>query len=71
MGWRKIATTLKQAPDIDEVKKNQIRKLLVANRGEIACRIMRTAKNMDIHSVGVYSDADKLSKHVKMVSRLI
>lgn len=33
-------------------------KILVANRGEIACRIMKTAKRMGINTVAVYSDAD-------------
>jgi acetyl/propionyl-CoA carboxylase alpha subunit len=36
------------------------KKMLIANRGEIACRIMRTAKKMGIATVAVYSDADAL-----------
>lgn len=44
----------------------QISTLLIANRGEIACRIMRTAKDMGIRIVAVYSDADADAPHVKM-----
>lgn len=46
----------------------RIEKVLIANRGEIACRVMHTAKKMGVRSVAVYSDADKHSMHVAMVS---
>ncbi|MBE88956.1 MAG: acetyl/propionyl-CoA carboxylase subunit alpha [Rhodospirillaceae bacterium] len=41
-------------------------KILIANRGEIACRIMRTAKRMGIGTVAVYSDVDASALHVRM-----
>src|SRR5690606_34161344 len=41
-------------------------KLLIANRGEIACRIIQTAKALNISTVAVYSEADKNARHVKL-----
>ena len=41
-----------------------IKKILIANRGEIACRVIKTAKKMGIKTVAVYSEADEYSKHV-------
>ncbi len=46
-------------------------KILIANRGEIACRIIRTAKKMGIATVAVYSDADARSPHVLMADEAI
>ena len=42
-----------------------ISKLLVANRGEIACRVIATARRLGIPTVTVFSDADRLAKHVR------
>lgn len=46
-------------------------KILIANRGEIACRIMRTAKRMGIATVAVYSDADAGTPHMQMADEAV
>jgi propionyl-CoA carboxylase alpha chain len=48
------------------VKKPLFDKILIANRGEIACRIISTCKKLGIKTVAVWSDADENAKHVKM-----
>lgn len=48
-----------------------LRKILIANRGEIACRIIATCQKMGIATVAVYSDADKYTKHVDMAEEAI
>ncbi|XP_045451385.1 methylcrotonoyl-CoA carboxylase subunit alpha, mitochondrial [Melitaea cinxia] len=49
-----------------DLQRRHIDKVLIANRGEIACRVMRTAKKLGIKTVAVYSDVDKHAMHVEM-----
>src|SRR5690606_26976123 len=48
-----------------------IESLLIANRGEIACRIIRTARAMGIRTVAVYSDADAKALHVRQADEAV
>ena len=47
------------------------KKILIANRGEIACRVIKTAKKMNIKTVAVYSDADRYAEHVRMADETV
>ena len=52
-------------------KKTMFKKILIANRGEIACRVIKTAKKMGILTVAVYSDADKDARHVELADEAV
>src|ERR1700722_4777513 len=61
----------------DELRKagtrqyRRFRSLLIANRGEIACRVIRTAKAMGLRTVAVYSEADRDAMHVAMADEAV
>jgi acetyl-CoA carboxylase, biotin carboxylase subunit len=54
-----------------EIHRKKINKILVANRGEIALRIMRSAREMGIKTVAVFSDADRKSPHVRYADEAV
>ncbi len=55
--WRSMSTAARE---------KLFSKILIANRGEIACRVMRTCKKLGIQTVAIYSEPDKHAVHVKM-----
>ncbi|XXG65259.1 hypothetical protein AAC387_Pa05g3008 [Persea americana] len=60
------------SPDKTEGNRSRsIEKILIANRGEIACRIIRTSKRLGIRTVAVYSDADEGGLHVKSADEAV
>jgi propionyl-CoA carboxylase alpha chain len=64
-----FATLLETRPE--KAKAGMFKRILIANRGEIACRIIKTARRMGIETVAVYSDADRDALHVEMADHAV
>src|SRR3569833_133292 len=62
---------LQQCQNQDLPVEKMISSVLIANRGEIACRIIRTARAMGIRTVAVYSDADAKALHVRQADEAV
>jgi len=56
---------------VKALEKNMFEKILIANRGEIACRVMATAQRMGIATVAVYSEADRNARHVALADEAV
>src|SRR6056297_2210773 len=66
-----LRLTVSGGQDFQEGTDSMFKKILIANRGEIACRVIKTARKMGIATVAIYSDADRHALHVQMADEAV
>ena len=66
-----LASLLDNGPRDHVGSVGMFKRILIANRGEIACRIIKTARRMGIETVAVYSEADRDALHVEMADEAV